>query len=176
MKVSMAERPASVVRSPCAATASPRRIVSIPDSSSNIVRSLASRSCLISIRNFVFGRNAWGEGVGERLQALELPPAWYLVLVPQVAVSTKEIFSDPALTRDTKPLKMSAFFPGQGHNDLQATAVRRHPAIAAHLDWLAAGRPPNAREHVLGVNFLRSHPLREFALAVFNLNAFLHVP
>ncbi len=37
---------------------------------------------------FVFGRNAWVEGVGERLAPLELPPAWYLVLVPPVAVPT----------------------------------------------------------------------------------------
>jgi 4-diphosphocytidyl-2-C-methyl-D-erythritol kinase len=38
---------------------------------------------------FVFGRNALGEGIGERLTALELPSAWYLVITPQVAVSTK---------------------------------------------------------------------------------------
>jgi 4-diphosphocytidyl-2-C-methyl-D-erythritol kinase len=42
---------------------------------------------------FLFGRNALGEGVGERLKALDLAPAWYLVLTPQVPVSTKEIFS-----------------------------------------------------------------------------------
>ncbi|MGE3679207.1 MAG: 4-(cytidine 5'-diphospho)-2-C-methyl-D-erythritol kinase, partial [Burkholderiales bacterium] len=75
---------------------------------------------------FLFGRNALGEGVGERLSALALPPAWYLVLVPQVAVSTREIFSDSALTRDTEPLKMSAFLPGQGRNDLEPVVTRRY--------------------------------------------------
>jgi len=85
---------------------------------------------------FLYGRNAFGEGVGERLQALELPPAWYLVLTPQVSVSTKEMFTDPALTRDSKPLRMSAFLPGHGRNDLEATAMRRHPEIAEHLEWL----------------------------------------
>jgi hypothetical protein len=40
---------------------------------------------------------------------------------------------------------------------------------------LAAGRPPNAKERALGVQFLKTQPLREFALAVFNLNAFLYV-
>ena len=58
---------------------------------------------------FVFGRNAWVEGVGERLTPLELPPAWYLVLVPPVAVPTGEIFAAPELTRDTEPLKMEDF-------------------------------------------------------------------
>ncbi len=85
---------------------------------------------------FVHGGNALGEGVGERLKRLELGPAWYLVLTPQVPVSTKEIFSDAALTRDTKPLKMSPFLSGQGRNDLEAVVVRRYPEIAEHLEWL----------------------------------------
>src|SRR5207249_10159046 len=49
---------------------------------------------------FIFGRNAVGEGIGERLRALELPAAWYLVLTPQGSVSTKEMFAS-ALTADT---------------------------------------------------------------------------
>lgn len=90
---------------------------------------------------FVYGRNALGEGVGERLTALELAPACYVVLVPQVPVSTKEIFSDPSLTRGTKPLKIPPFLSGQGRNDLEASAVRRYPEIAEHLAWLRKRRP-----------------------------------
>jgi len=90
---------------------------------------------------FVFGESAIGEGVGERLQALRLPPVWYLVLTPQVAVSTKEIFSDPALTRDTEPLKIPPFLPGQGHNDLEGVVTRRYPEVARHVDWLRERRP-----------------------------------
>jgi 4-diphosphocytidyl-2-C-methyl-D-erythritol kinase len=90
---------------------------------------------------FVFGRNALGEGVGERLTALELAAAWYLVLVPQVPVSTKEIFADASLTRDSKPLKIPPFLSGQGGNDLQAVAVRRYPEIAEHLAWLSKRVP-----------------------------------
>jgi len=93
---------------------------------------------------FLFGRNALGEGVGERLKALDLAPAWYLVLTPQVSVSTKEIFSDASLTRDTKPLKIPPFLSGQGRNDLEASAVRRYPEIADHLAWLRK-RSPQAR-------------------------------
>jgi 4-diphosphocytidyl-2-C-methyl-D-erythritol kinase len=93
---------------------------------------------------FVHGENALGEGVGERLTTLELPAAWYLVLEPQVRVGTKEIFSDSALTRDTKRLKIPPFLSGQGRNDLEAIAVRRHPEIAQHLAWLRQ-RSPQAR-------------------------------
>jgi len=85
---------------------------------------------------FVLGSNALGEGVGERLTPLALDPAWYLILIPQVSVSTKEIFSSPALTRDTKPLKMLPFLPLLGRNDLQSVATGLYPQIGEHLDWL----------------------------------------
>ena len=93
---------------------------------------------------FLYGRSALGEGVGERLSALDLAAAWYLVLAPQVPVSTKEIFHDGALTRDSKPLTMAPFLSGQGRNDLEAIAVRRYPEIAQHLAWLRQ-RCPQAR-------------------------------
>ena len=90
---------------------------------------------------FLYGRSALGQGVGERLQGLELGPAWYLVLTPQVSVSTKEIFSDAALTRDTKPLTMAPFLSGQGRNDLEPIALRRYPEVAEHLAWLKQRSP-----------------------------------
>lgn len=90
---------------------------------------------------FVFGENALGEGIGGQLTALALPPAWYLVLVPPTALSTAEVFSDNALTRNTKPLKIPPFFSGLGANDLEAVALRHRPEIAAHLQWLRARRP-----------------------------------
>jgi 4-diphosphocytidyl-2-C-methyl-D-erythritol kinase len=87
---------------------------------------------------FVFGENALGEGVGERLCALALPEAWYLVLVPPVALATRDVFADNALTRNTKRLKIPPFFSGLGGNDLEPVATRRSPEIAAHLKWLRA--------------------------------------
>jgi len=89
---------------------------------------------------FVYGRNAIGEGIGERLTALELPPAWYLVVTPQVSVSTREIF-ESALTRSTKRLKIPPFLSGQGANDLEAAVVARYPDVAAGLAWLRKHRP-----------------------------------
>jgi 4-diphosphocytidyl-2-C-methyl-D-erythritol kinase len=118
---------------------------------------------------FLYGRNALGEGVGERLQTLDLEPAWYLVLTPQVTVSTKEIFSDRALTRDTKPLKMSPFLSGQGRNDLESVAVRRYPEIAEHLEWLRK-RSPRAsftpRMTGSGACVFTEFPRKEDALAL----------
>jgi 4-diphosphocytidyl-2-C-methyl-D-erythritol kinase len=90
---------------------------------------------------FVFGRNAFAEGVGERLHAVELPPAWYVVLVPQLAVSTAEVFSDPDLTRDSTPIRIASFSAGAGRNDLEAVVCRRHPVVARHLEWLRQHAP-----------------------------------
>jgi len=58
---------------------------------------------------FLFGRNAFGEGVGERLAPLDLPQAWYVVLVPPVSVPTSAIFASPELTRNSKTIKISGF-------------------------------------------------------------------
>ena len=89
---------------------------------------------------FIYGRNALGEGIGERLEALELPAAWYLVLTPQVSVSTQETF-ESALTLRSKRLKIPPFFSGQGTNDLEPAVVARYPEVAASLAWLKQHRP-----------------------------------
>lgn len=90
---------------------------------------------------FVFGQNAFAEGVGEVLTPLPLPPAWYLVLVPPVAVSTAEIFAAPELTRDTLPVTIPPFSTGRifsdTRNDLEPVVVRRYPVVAEYLGWLA---------------------------------------
>jgi 4-diphosphocytidyl-2-C-methyl-D-erythritol kinase len=93
---------------------------------------------------FIFGRNAWVEGVGERLAPLALPPAWYVVLVPPVSVPTGEIFAAPELTRDTEALKMEDFsarmvgpWPGDRfRNDLEPVVASRYPPVREHLEWL----------------------------------------
>jgi 4-diphosphocytidyl-2-C-methyl-D-erythritol kinase len=110
--------------------------------SRNRLREIA-RTLGADVPFFVFGRNALGEGIGERLSELALPPAWYLVLVPGGAVSTAEIFNN-ALTGKTKALKIPPFFPGQGRNDLESVVAQRVPEVAAHLAWLRS-RSPQAR-------------------------------
>ena len=89
---------------------------------------------------FIFGRSAFAEGVGERLQPLPLEPAWYLVIEPGAVVPTGEIFAAPDLTRSTKAIKMAdfsgAWAAGSLHNDLQPVVCARYPAVAAAVAWL----------------------------------------
>jgi 4-diphosphocytidyl-2-C-methyl-D-erythritol kinase len=92
---------------------------------------------------FVHGRAAFAEGVGERFTDLDLPPAWYLVLVPALSVPTADIFRAADLRRDTPSIEPSGWRPGSGGNDLEPIACRLFPDIRRHLEWL--GRWGDAR-------------------------------
>ena len=90
---------------------------------------------------FIFGQNAWAEGVGEQLSAIDLAPHYYVVLTPQVHVSTAEVFANSALTRNTKPLKIADFSRDTNsevfRNDLEAVVCKEFPAVASTLKWLS---------------------------------------
>jgi 4-diphosphocytidyl-2-C-methyl-D-erythritol kinase len=85
---------------------------------------------------FVHGHTAFAEGVGERFTDLALPPAWYLVVVPAVAVPTPEIFRSTQLRRDTPAILAGDWRPGFGHNDLEPVACALYPEVTRHLEWL----------------------------------------
>ena len=90
---------------------------------------------------FVHGRNTFAEGIGEAFTDIELPPATYLVLQPAASVPTAAIFGAPELVRDTPSIRPADWRPGIGHNDLEAVACQRFPAVAAQLDWLRRHAP-----------------------------------
>lgn len=85
---------------------------------------------------FIFGQNALAEGIGEKLSALSLPAAWYLVLIPSVQISTAKIFSSKKLTRNTNPIRIPPFSVKQGHNDLEPVVCAAYPEVFRCLEWL----------------------------------------
>ena len=98
---------------------------------------------------FVFGKNAFAEGVGEALEAVQLPPRHFLVVTPSVHVPTAAIFSEKSLTRDTEPCTIAVFLAqhlaerGQrngwpdsfGRNDMQAVVAGKYAEVAQVLRW-----------------------------------------
>jgi 4-diphosphocytidyl-2-C-methyl-D-erythritol kinase len=90
---------------------------------------------------FVHGRVAWAEGVGERLTPLYPPlapaEANYLILKPNVFVSTAAVFQDPELTRNSAPITIHGFLASGGRNDCLGVVRRRYPEVARALDWLS---------------------------------------
>jgi 4-diphosphocytidyl-2-C-methyl-D-erythritol kinase len=85
---------------------------------------------------FVRGHAAFAEGVGEKLTPVDPEEPWYVVLVPQVSVSTAEIFSHPQLTRDSLPLKMRPVPKGNSRNDCQPVVEQSYPEVRNSLNLL----------------------------------------
>lgn len=79
---------------------------------------------------FVRGRNAWGEGVGDALTPVDLPPAWYLLVDPGVHAPTADLFAAPELTRDAAPVTMRDFVSGPPLGNAFEPVLRaRAPAV-----------------------------------------------
>lgn len=91
---------------------------------------------------FVFGENAFAEGIGEQLQRLSCDDAWYAILAPEVMIPTPQIFSANDLTRNSDHVKIADFSSDAkinrefGKNDLQAVAERLFPTVAEVRRWL----------------------------------------
>jgi 4-diphosphocytidyl-2-C-methyl-D-erythritol kinase len=95
------------------------------------------RSLGADVPIFIFGQSAWAEGIGEKLQAVDLPESWYVVLFPGVAVSTAELFADPELTRDARPIRIRDYFEGGTVNVFEPIVRRRYSAVNFALKWLS---------------------------------------
>ena len=93
---------------------------------------------------FLGGRNAWVEGIGEKMTPVEVPVAQFLVVKPEAGLNTAMIFSDPYLKRNSEPAIISGFAAhatgnvfNYGQNDLQAVAQKLCPGVTQALEWLA---------------------------------------
>ena len=86
---------------------------------------------------FVHGKAAWAEGVGEVITPMEnLEENWFVLVVPDCHVNTKEVFSHKDLTRDTPKCKMSAALRGTGRNDCESVVTKLHKKVANSLNLL----------------------------------------
>ena len=90
---------------------------------------------------FLGGRNAWVEGIGERLTPLDLPAARFVVVKPAQGLATAPVFGAPDLNRSSEPVIISGFAAnpyGFGRNDLEAVARRLCPGVGEALQWLGS--------------------------------------
>ena len=96
---------------------------------------------------FIFGENAFAEGVGEDMQPVATPDCWYVVIEPGVQVPTAAIFCAEGLTRNTEAVTIADFSRhlaksnsanGFGKNDLQQVASSLFKPVADAVEWLSA--------------------------------------
>ncbi|MBL4827858.1 MAG: 4-(cytidine 5'-diphospho)-2-C-methyl-D-erythritol kinase [Spongiibacteraceae bacterium] len=90
---------------------------------------------------FVRGHSAWAEGIGEQLQAIEIPITWYLVIKPMCKVSTAEVFCHKQLTRDSTPITIAAVFEQGTRNDCESVVRALYPEVDYALTWLSQYAP-----------------------------------
>jgi 4-diphosphocytidyl-2-C-methyl-D-erythritol kinase len=96
---------------------------------------------------FIFGQNAFVEGIGDRLQAISLETQDFVVIFPNQGIATAEIFRDPQLTRDHAPITIDRFIASPWSfqsNDCQSVAVRNYPGVKQALDWIYEAVPNSA--------------------------------
>lgn len=87
---------------------------------------------------FLFGRNAFARGIGERLQEIDVPEQWYVVVRPEAHIETAKIFAHDGLTRNSKPSIMPTFQSLQPfRNDMQAVVLQDYPAVAQAFGCLS---------------------------------------
>ncbi len=88
---------------------------------------------------FLFGVNAFAEGVGEQLMEVATQDGYFVIIEPGVSIPTAAIFTSAELTRNSKPVKILDFSGATksfGRNDLQAVAARLFPEVAEAIEWL----------------------------------------
>jgi 4-diphosphocytidyl-2-C-methyl-D-erythritol kinase len=86
---------------------------------------------------FVRGRAAWGTGIGEVLEPIELNESVYLVIDPRIEVSSAQIFGAQELTRNNDPLTIRAFLRGSGSNVCEPVVRKLYPQVGEVIDWLS---------------------------------------
>lgn len=90
---------------------------------------------------FVQGFAAFAEGVGEKLTPCAPAEKWYLVVKPNVSISTAAIFTHPDLTRNTpkRTIEQCLFDPWS--NDCEKIVKDLYPEVEESLAWLLKYAP-----------------------------------
>lgn len=78
---------------------------------------------------FIYGHSSWAEGVGEKLEKINIPEQWVVVVKPDCHVNTKEIFLAKDLTRDSKSIRIADFIAGQHQNDCLAVVRENYQSV-----------------------------------------------
>ena len=87
---------------------------------------------------FVYGHNAWAEGVGDVITPVDLPPAWYVLAFPGVHAPTAGLFQADDLTRDSAPATIANFLSGSlSGNAFEPVLRKRENAVDTVLNALS---------------------------------------
>ena len=107
---------------------------------------------------FVHGFAAFAEGVGEKLSPISLQEKWYLVLVPPVHVSTKQVFLNEDLTRDCSAIKLCDLSRHEWRNVCTPVVIKNYPMVLQAFDII--GKYSKAKMSGTGASVFASFDTR----------------
>ena len=90
---------------------------------------------------FVQGYSALATGIGDLLTPVELGAREYVLVFPDFSMSTREVFGDPGLKRDSAPINRDQVLSGQGRNDCEILVGKRFPEFLKILQSLIKWGP-----------------------------------
>ncbi|WP_281630694.1 4-(cytidine 5'-diphospho)-2-C-methyl-D-erythritol kinase [Vibrio sp. St2] len=90
---------------------------------------------------FTQGFAAFAEGVGEELTKAEPEEKWYLVVRPDIAIATADIFTHPDLTRNTPKRDLATLLDSHYVNDCEKIVRMLYPEVDKQLSWLLQYAP-----------------------------------
>ncbi len=103
---------------------------------------------------FVQGKNAFVEGIGEQITAVDIDCPWLLMAVPEIHVSTQDIFSSSKLCRNTPKINLEQLhklktsqehkiqLDNYGRNDCQQLVISQYPLVKQAFDWISRTYKP----------------------------------
>lgn len=86
---------------------------------------------------FIFGQAAWAEGIGEQLTPISPEKKWICVIIPQIHVSTSQVFSDSTLTHTPPITRICGSFSLGLRNDLETVTCTLYPQVKEAISWLS---------------------------------------
>jgi len=88
---------------------------------------------------FIFGENAWVEGIGETVKKITIPKSTYYICYPNFPISTESVFKSFELTKDPITMKITTYFSDkleELNNDLERTITKKYVKMKELLDWM----------------------------------------
>ena len=94
---------------------------------------------------FIHGHAAFAQGVGEEIEEISPEESWYLIVQPEVHVSTSEIFDNSQLTRDCPAIRICDLQIGTANeaqildelgNVFEPVVAQQYPEIAEVIQFL----------------------------------------
>jgi 4-diphosphocytidyl-2-C-methyl-D-erythritol kinase len=123
---------------------------------------------------FLLGHTALAEGVGEKLEAVSLGTRHYVLVLPEIPISTATVFSDPELRRDSPLISVAEAQAGAGRNDCEAVVLKRFPEMAAIFDALREWGEPAMTGTGSGI-FLRMNSEKQAESAAQEIKSLYNV-